>query len=128
MRQNGGSAVYDCARIQATFTYFVFPNGFTRLWLDRVDHAIAGALNQQSCITDSRDDRRRIGGVVRPATGCAYPNGLARSLIKSHEAMRASCVLPPTKRYATDNNQITVDYWRYRAAAVCRQQTKIFTE
>src|SRR5215218_6593340 len=116
------------ARVQSAFADLVLPHRFACLRFDRVDHTVAGALDQQPCAVDVDDDRRRISRVVRTAAGSAYPHRLARLLVEGHEAMRAASVLAPLKCYAAHDYEIAVDDRGDGASAVCRKQSEVFTE
>src|SRR6266446_5954694 len=109
MRQDRGRSMNHHAGVEAAFADLVLPNRFTSLGLDRMDHAVAGSLNQQARAVDVHNDGRGISRIVGPATGRAYPDRFARFLIESHEAVGAASVLTPGERHATDNYQVTVD-------------------
>src|SRR5215217_1762541 len=121
MRQYRGCAGDNDARVEAAFADFILPHRLARLRFDRMDHTVAGALNQQPCAVYVDDDRRRIRRVVRTAARSAYPHRLAGFFVESHEAMRAASVLAPLERYTANDHEIAVDNRRHGASAVCGQ-------
>ena len=103
MSEYCGVTVHHDSGVEAAFADLVLPNRFACLRFDCMDHTVAGALNQQARSVYVCNDRRRVGCVVRPATGSAYLNCLAGLFVERHEAMCAASVLAPLKGDATDD-------------------------
>src|ERR1041384_177234 len=126
MREDGSGAMHDDARVEPSLADLILPDRFACLRFNCMDHAIAGSLNEQARSVDVDDNRRRICGVVRPASRSADVNSLAGLLVEGHEAVRAASVLTPLECYGAHDHEITINNRRDCTTAMRGQQSKVF--
>src|SRR5688572_8196057 len=128
VRDDDRTAVHHDASVDGALRGDEAPYLLSGLWLDGVDAAVAEADDQQSSTVYRGDVRSGVRRVVRAAARIRHIHDVARTLVERDDAMRACRLRAPVRHGRADDDEIAVDDWGHRPAAVGREGGELFAD
>src|SRR5207249_6252132 len=128
MADDGRGSLQHHARIDAPLAHLIFPNRLPRLQLEGMNRPVTAAVNKQTHSINDCYNRRSIGGVERPSTWRAYPDGFACLFVERHKALASARLVSPAGRKCADNDQLSFHYRGDGAPAVGGDDSKVLCQ